>query len=205
MSKEIEKRFKNFKYNEIKKILKDNNIKKKESYLFSISSFYGIKDNQIIRTRNEGSKITFTIKMKNSGSYDTEWEVVVDNQKMMDKMLEQLNIKKKYTLEKFRKIYETDDGKTQIVFDLFPGLNSYMEVESKMEGDLHKIMEMLHLNNEPNFGSKDLYWEEYGITKDRPDVDLTFETADKVLGPYITKNKEKFEKILANQLKTLNN
>ena len=103
MSKEIEKRFKNFKYNEIKKILKDNNIKKKESYLFSVSSFYGIKDNQIIRTRNEGSKITFTIKIKNTGSYDTEWEVVVDNQKMMDKMLEQLNIKKKYTLEKYMK------------------------------------------------------------------------------------------------------
>ena len=120
-------------------------------------------------------------------------------------MLEQLNIKKKYTLEKFRKIYETDDGMNQIVFDLFPGLNSYMEVESKTEGDLHKIMELLHLNNESNFGSKDLYWEEYGITKDRPDVDLTFETADKVLGPYITKNKEKFEKILANQLKTLKN
>jgi hypothetical protein len=48
------------------------------------------------RTRNEGKKITFTIKEK-SNTYDKEWEVNVDNQSMMNDMLQLLGVKKAYT------------------------------------------------------------------------------------------------------------
>jgi predicted adenylyl cyclase CyaB len=78
-----------------------------------------LKENQIIRTRNEGSKITFTIKEK-TNTYDKEWEVTVDNQHMMNEMIQLLGIKKAYDIEKFREIYK--DENNELIFDHYPGL-----------------------------------------------------------------------------------
>ena len=107
MSIEIEKRFKNFDYKTLKKLFEKYNIQKNGGYLFNVTSFIPLKENQIIRTRNEGNKITFTIKEKTT-SYDKEWEVIVDNQNMMNEMLKLLGIKKAYDIEKFREIYKDD-------------------------------------------------------------------------------------------------
>ncbi len=203
MSQEIEKRFKNFDYNKIKKIFKENDIKKVGGFLFKLTSYQGTKEGQSIRIRDEGHKITFTIKQKNPNSYDTEWEVVIDNYEMMDQMIKQMNIKKRYDLFKYREIYVTKDKKNEIVFDFFPALGPYMEVESKTEKDLLKTMKLLGLELEPNFEAKDLYWDIYGITKDRKSADLTFDNAGEVLGPLVTKNKVNFSKILGHQQTTL--
>ncbi len=204
MSLEIEKRFKNFDYTKLKKIFKENEIKRVGGFLFKLTSYQGTKEGQSIRIRDEGNKITFTIKQKNANNYDTEWEVNIDNYEMMDKMIQQLNIKKRYDLFKYREIYVTKDKKNEIVFDFFPALNPYMEIESKTEKDLLKLMKQLGLKEEPNFVAKDLYWELYGITKDRKDGDLTFDNAGEILGPLVNKNKVNFSQILEHQQTTLN-
>jgi predicted adenylyl cyclase CyaB len=170
------------------------------------------------RTRNEGKKITFTIKEKSntfkkqtffnladekqsfsSSTYDKEWEVNVDNQNIMNDMLQLLGVKKTYTLEKFREIYKDDNN--ELVFDHYPGLEPYLEIESNTEDNLFKIMKKLNLESENKFNSKDLYYLEYGMTKERPDDNLTFDNALEIFDIYITKNKEKFIKILNHQQK----
>jgi len=196
MSVEIEKRFKNFDYKTIKQLLEKSNINKVGGQLFQVTTYVPIKSNQTVRTRSEGDKITFTVKNK-SGEYDIEYEVTVNDYEMINKILEQLNIKKKYTLEKFREIYA--DSNNEVIFDHFPGLAPYMEVESKTEPDLFKTMKKLNLDKEENFTAKDLYWIKYGISKDRPDNDLSFDTAEEIFSPMITKNKDEFIKILNHQ------
>ena len=191
MSLEIEKRFKNFDYKTLKKLFEKYNIKKKGGYLFNVTMFNPLKENQIIRTRNEGKKITFTIKEK-SNIYDKEWEVNIDNQNIMNEMLILLGVKKGYSLEKFREIYK--DNNNELVFDHYPGLDPYLEIESNTENNLFKIMKNLNLETESKFNAKDLYYLEYGISKERPDNDLTFDNALEMFDSFIMKNKEKFIK-----------
>lgn len=94
MSFEIEKRFKNFNYKHMKELLKKNNIKKEGSYLYKVIMYHSLKEGQIIRIRDEGNKITFTIKQKNTNNYSTEWEIIVNDFLMINQMLDQLNVKK---------------------------------------------------------------------------------------------------------------
>lgn len=196
MSLEIEKRFKNFNYKTLKKLFEEYNIKKNGGYLFNVTIFIPLKENQIIRTRNEGHKITFTIKEK-TNTYDKEWEVNVNDQNIINEMLSHLGIKKAYTLEKFREIYKDDNN--ELVFDHYPGLEPYLEIESNSEDNLFKMMKNLNLESESKFNAKELYYQEYGISKERPDNDLTFENALEMFDSFITKNKDKFIKILKHQ------
>ena len=190
MSLEIEKRFKNFDYKTLKKLFKKYNIQKNGGYLFNVTSYIPLKENQIIRTRNEGNKITFTIKEK-TNTYDKEWEVNVSDQIMMNNMLQLLGI------EKFREIYKDDNN--ELVFDHYPGLQPYLEIESNSEVNLEQMMLKLNLITESKFNAKELYYLEYGISKDRPDKGLTFNNALEMFDSYITKNKDKFIKILNHQ------
>jgi predicted adenylyl cyclase CyaB len=201
MPLEIEKRFKNFNYIEMIKNFKKIGIKNMENQMQIFSSYIGIKKDQSIRIRIEGDKTTFTIKQKNAGNYDSEWEVVVNDYNMIDKMLSELNIKKKYQMEKYREIYLTKNGKNEIVFDHYPGLPPYMEIESSSEAELKKTMKILNLVDEQPFSAKDLYYDLYGITKSREDSDLTFKNANKLMGNYILKNKTKFYAIIREQKK----
>jgi adenylate cyclase class IV len=147
MSLEIEKRFKNFDYKTLKKLFEKYNIQKNGGYLFNVTSYIPLKENQIIRTRNEGNKITFTIKEK-TNTYDKEWEVNVSDQIMMNNMLQLLGI------EKFREIYKDDNN--ELVFDHYPGLYPYLEIESNTEENLLKMMGNLNLESENKFNAKDL-------------------------------------------------
>jgi len=198
MSSEIEKRFKDFNYKKITKKLLKNEFTKVGAFVFKIINFKGLVPNQRIRIRDEGFRITFTIKILSENSYDTEYEVIVNDYNMIEKMMEQLQLTKLYDLHKFREIYKSNDGKTEVIFDHFPGLPPYMEIESESEKDLFETMKKLNLHDEPKFAAKDLYFSVYGITKDRKDDSLTFENADKLI-EYITKNKSYFQKILKYQ------
>lgn len=203
MSFEIEKRFKNFNYKNIKQLLKINNIKKEGSYLYKIIMFHSLKEGQIIRIRDEGTKITFTIKQKNPNNYSTEYEVIVNDYMMIEQMLYQLNITKNYDLHKIREIYRTSDNNSEIIFDHYPGLPPYIEIESKTENELNKLMKVLGLKDEKSFHAGDLYTNLYNITKDRKNESLTFNNATQIFTPYILKNKEKFLKRINIQIKFL--
>ena len=201
MSLEIEKRFKKFDYDNVKHILKNNNVDRIGESLFKISNYYGIHPNQVIRVRDEGNKITFTIKQRNNNGYDTEYEVIVDNYDTINKMLDQLGIKKKNDMEKIREIYITQDKQSEIVFDHYPGAPPCIEIESTSETELFKIMKLLGLSEEPKFTPKDLYYEYYGIRKDRKMTSLKLENAKDIFNSLITKNRDMFNSILEKQIK----
>jgi len=61
------------------------------------------------------------------------------------------------------------------------------------------MMKNLNLVTESKFNAKELYYLEYGISKERPDRGLTFDNALEMFDSYITKNKDKFIKILNHQ------
>jgi hypothetical protein len=112
-----------------------------------------------------------------------------------------MNISKKYEMQKYREIYKTKNNKSEIVFDHNPGLPSYIEIESIDEKNLNKTMKMLNLVEEEDFSARDLYYDLYGIPKNRENKSLLFENAEEVLGPLIKKNKNEFIKILNKQKK----
>lgn len=197
MSLEIEKRFKNFDYKTLRQLFEEVGVEKDGGQLFKISTFNPVKPNQIVRTRDEGEKITFTIK-EHTNDYDKEWEVVIDNKEMIDLMLEELGIKKKNSMEKFRERYKYGDS--EIIFDHNPGLKPYLEIESKNEEDLFDLMRKLNLADEPEkFTALDLFLSEYGIPKEPKRDNVTFENAHEVLLPLVTKNEDKFLAILNHQ------
>ena len=98
MSFEIEKRFRQINIKNIKKIIKENGFKRQGGYLFKITTYKGIRDNMVIRVRDEGFRITFTIKDTSQGKFEKEYEVNVDNYDMMNIMLHQLNLEIKYVI-----------------------------------------------------------------------------------------------------------
>jgi hypothetical protein len=78
------------------------------------------------------------------------------------------------------------------------GLLVYHEIESKTETELFDLMKKLNLTAE-KFTSLDLYYEYYGITKDRKQGDLLFSNVVEIMTPYITKNKDSFIKLVQHQ------
>jgi adenylate cyclase class IV len=108
-----------------------------------------------IRVRDEGFRITFTIKDTSQGKFEKttffklKYEVNVDNYDMMNIMLHQLNLEEKYQLNKFREIYKSKNGKNEVIFDHFPGLPGYMEIESLSEKELEKTMKLFGVKDEP--------------------------------------------------------
>lgn len=196
MSLEIEKRFRDFDYKKLKKHFQKLGIKKKGGEIFKVSSFTPTKPNQSIRTRQEGKHTTFTIK-EATDSYNKEYEINISNQDMMDEILEKIGIAKKYSLEKFREIYIYNNS--ELVFDHYPALPPYLEIESKTEEELLDLMKKLDLKDS-EFSAKDLYYDLYGISKDRKDDDLLFENVSQKMEKFITKNKKEFDKIILHQL-----
>jgi adenylate cyclase class IV len=201
MSIEFEKRFRNFDYKKIKKILKEEEYNKIGSFTFKIIKYGGTKSNQSIRVRDEGYQITFTIKSADKSGYELEYEVVVNNYVMINLMLEQLGLKKTFEMEKYREIYKSKDKKTEVIFDHFPGAEPYMEIESNTEEELYKSIKLFKLKEEPKFTIRDIYLEIYGIDKNILYDSATFKNAKELLEPYIKKNNKKFNDILENQFK----
>ena len=84
---------------------------------------------------------------------------------MMNIMLHQLNLEEKYQLNKFREIYKSKNGKNEVIFDHFPGLPGYMEIESSNEKELEKTMKLFGVKDEPKFtGGDSLQVDTWNIT-----------------------------------------
>jgi len=184
MSKEIERRFLNFERLDINNKLKELGAQKQG------------------RIRDEGFRRTFTIKEKTK-DYDLEHEVTFDNFKEMDIMLSKLGLKRKHYSEKIREIYKIDDG--ELIFDHYPGLPGYIEIEAPTEAKLKELAEKFNLNmNEKFFNYGMLFNELYGMNIDFANNEtLRFDNVKELLSDKITKNNELFTTLLEGQKKLL--
>lgn len=204
MSKEIEKRFVNYDRLFIESKLKEIGAKKKGMFLFKIIQFKTKPPIKTLRIRDEGFRITFTVKEK-TNDYDIENEVNIDNFNEMKNILKKLGYEEKYFMEKIREIYEFDD--CELIFDHYPGLPGYIEIEAPSEQKLKELATYFNLNfNEKFYNFSILYNELYdtgdiNLTPEK--LNITFSNVNELIKPLIKKNINDFEKILVGQYKLL--
>ena len=163
------------------------------------------KKDSYIRIRDEGEQITMTIKYNINSLYPVEREVEINNFKEGHAILTFLGCKVKYSLEKIRETYILEGAK-EIVFDSYPGLPTYMEIDCHTKEDLIRITHLLgfKMSDHDKRNASNMYKEIYGINQKEEDKKgFTFKNAHKIFGPLIKKNKKKFFNILKEQNKLI--
>lgn len=171
-------------------------------WLFRVQVFTNplVGNNPYVRVRDEGYKITLTYKTKGNKEFVDEQEVIINDFETGVNIMLGLGCVKRYYFEKLREIWHI--GNTEICWDTNPGRPDLMEIESKSEEELKKVVAQLGLTDVPHddFKEMDTYEIPFGIII-QGTVDLTFQTAKKILGPLVTKNKTIFNKLVDEQLK----
>jgi adenylate cyclase class IV len=199
MPKEYEYRFNNYNKKEIVTKLKELGAKYFGTFKFRVIVFIDQNNSEkYIRVRDEGHRVTMTIKNNLTDKFPVENEIIINDFDEGINILLQLNCKKKYYYEKYREIWNYKNS--EIIFDMNPGIPELMEVESSSKKELDILCKKLDLNinNYQGFSNNNTYLDLFGITIPKS-LDLTFKNVLKELKP--TKNKEEFNKLVKMQLK----
>jgi len=199
MPKEYEYRFNNYNKKEIVTKLKELGAKYFGTYKFRVIVFIDQNNSEkYIRVRDEGHRITMTIKNNLTDKFPIENEIIINDFDEGINILLQLNCKKKYYYEKYREIWNYKNS--EIIFDMNPGIPELMEVESSSKKELDILCKKLDLNinNYQGFSNNNTYLDLFGISIPKS-LDLTFKNVLKELKP--TKNKDEFKKLVKMQLK----
>jgi len=199
MPKEYEYRFNNYNKKEIVTKLKELGAKYFGTFKFRVIVFIDQNNSEkYIRVRDEGHRVTMTIKNNLTDKFPVENEIIINDYDEGINILLQLNCKKKYYYEKYREIWNYKNS--EIIFDMNPGIPELMEVESSSKKELDILCKKLDLNinNYQGFSNNNTYLDLFGITIPKS-LDLTFKNVLKELKP--TKNKEEFKKLVKVQLK----
>lgn len=122
-------------------------------------------DRAFVRVRDEGDKITMSLKDMSGTTIEEQKEVelVVDNFDKAQAFLRQLGCKDKNYQETKRELWKLGD--VAITIDEWPFLEPFIEVEGSSEEEVHAVSERLGYNwAEARFCSADkLYAEKYGV------------------------------------------
>ena len=142
--------------------------------------------------RKEYNKVLLTSKTY-KGKFAVENEIeVVDYNDTIESM-KKSGYSIKYDHMKIREKYYYKN--TEIVFDMYPGLPEYMEIESKTLDELNEVCSLLDLDTTKHTWKHLNEWfnEIYGIAKSPKN--LTFGNLEETLKPIIKKNHEFFDNI----------
>ena len=121
--------------------------------LFRITIFHGLsgEDREYIRVRDEGHRITMTHKRTFQDSLIAqEREVLVDSYENAIGFLEGIGLKHKRTEEKYRVRYRY--GTARIDLDTWPGIPTYVEIETDSLNNLAHVCEKLGFTIEQGYG-----------------------------------------------------
>ncbi len=187
MNIEYEATFTQIDKEEIRERLKKSDAKLiRPEFLMKRVPFSPPKDigNAWLRVRDEGDKITMSLKMitGNKITDQKEWQIEINNFDEGCKLLEALGAKKKSYQESLREIWHLDD--TEICIDTWPGLKPLVEIEGKNEKDVESVAKKLGFNwQDALFCAADkVYEQELGIPKDVIDnqtSEITFKNPPK--------------------------
>ena len=204
MPLEYEYRYKagSFDKNIIRTKLTELGAVKHGHWLFKVQVFTNplVENNPYIRIRDEGHKITMTYKSKGTNEFCNEQEVIINSFDTGVNIMLGLGCVKRYYYEKLREIWHLED--TEVCFDTNPGRPDLMEVEAKTKKELDSMIKLLNLEDVPHddFKDMDLYAIPFGIILPG-NVDLTFQTAKKIMGKLVKKNKKIFNQLVDEQIK----
>lgn len=122
-----------------------------------------------LRVRDEGDKITMSLKIVDGTSIQDqkELQINVDSFESGTAMLEAIGCERKAFQESKRELWKLNE--VEITIDEWPFLEPYIEVEGKSEEDVKRTSELLGFDySSALFDSVDgQYAVKYGITKDQ--------------------------------------
>lgn len=151
------------------------------------------------RIRNEGDKVTMTVKLYTDPKFPEEYEIEIKDD--FDKglaFLKALGLSQKAFHETFREKW-THPLAHEITFDDIPGIPTYMEIDCTDESNLNRLIDMLELDRKNmRFGAYDNQYEEYyGIPRkvlNDETPSLTFKNIKNEINP--TKNRELLDRVV---------
>lgn len=126
------------------------------------------KIDSYLRVRDEWDKVTCTYKKQLPWKLDInsikELETEVKDFDIMVNIFRNLNLREKSYQETYREIWEINN-EVEIMIDLWPGLNPYIEIEAENEGIVRKYVDLLRFDyNDGVFGTAfDVYKKELGL------------------------------------------
>jgi hypothetical protein len=226
MSKEIEAQILNIDYDEIINKIKNMGASMKFDWIkFRIGIFHpclSLEEQKnkysliYTRVRDEGKgivNITTKSKLKSSDSkFVNEYEIETKNSfdECKDLLVANHLSMKAYQERLRQKWYIPNRPEIkEIVFDIWPGLPMYMEIEAKTENDLDKFLTELHIDkkNIRYSGVSVFYNEILGVSSDTINNDtpiLDFKSVGDTLKSSVS-DEAKFNTILENQRELLKN
>lgn len=173
MNIEWEAKFLNIDKDKLREKLKTAGAKLvKLETLYKRAVFYLPKGHEIdggwLRVRDEGDKITMSLKATINGSIDTQKEtmVVVDNYDNARQLLKDIGCIEKAYQETKREVWMLNN--VEITIDEWPYLEPYTEIEGASEEEVKKVAELLGFDYlEALFGAADaVISKKYGIPED---------------------------------------
>lgn len=173
MEIEYEATFENIDKNEIRNKLKKigANLVKPECLhkriTFHLPSHVDVP-HSFIRVRDEGDKITVTLKVSNGDGIERTKEINLDvgSMKKAEELLTFLGCKKKAYQENKRELWKFKN--VEITIDEWPFLEPIVEIEGRSEGEVKEVSEKLSFDyKNAIFGPITvIYVKKYGIAKD---------------------------------------
>ena len=161
--------------------------------------------NCFIRIRDEGNQITLTYKSKIQDKFCDEYEFKINNfLKYILNLPLSIISKKKIYVEKIRETWKiNDENCNEIVFDSYPGLKEFVEIECKNEESLNEITKKLDISP-IEYDVPDMYHNEYNINKKKLQniKECKFDNYQNI-SELINKNKITFDKIIKEQIDLL--
>lgn len=173
MDNEWEAKFTNINKVSLRKKLKSLGAKLvKPEQLYKRAVFFLPKGHEIeggwLRVRDEGDKITMSLKAVTNGKVDMQKEVmvVVDNYDNARKLLSEIGCIEKAYQETKRETWQLNE--VEITIDEWPYLEPYVEIEGKSEAEIKNVSGILGFDyNQALFGSADqVISKKYGIPED---------------------------------------
>ena len=154
----------------------------KEALVFGNLDDFGkyFLDGSYIRVRDEGDKVTLSIKIHvtDSEHVSAQKEVclVVKDFESAFSLLAKYKLSERSYQENTRETWNLKNS--EVCIDCWPGLEPYLEIESPTEAELEEIITMLNLQHLESTQQSVLYWyEKAGYDKEKINHGkLTFET-----------------------------
>jgi len=136
--------------------------------VFNLPTGHEIKGGWL-RVRDEGDKITMSLKIVNGDKIENQEEIqlTVDKFKNAVDLLESIGCEKKAFQESKRELWELGD--VEVTIDEWPFLEPFVEIEGKSEEEVRAVAEKLGFDyKKAKFcDAGTLYSEKYGISEDR--------------------------------------
>ena len=210
MPAEVEAQILDIEYEKVVKRLRKLGAKRVFPWrLFKVAAFFtcGVGDKRFTRVRDEGSgSVTMTTKImkkpfpdeyeiNTSNNFEEAVEFVKSTNLSMKSF--QQKLREKWILPKHPEIHE-------IVFDIWPGIPMYMEIEGTNASDIDKMIKLLELDPSKKViaNGGEIFSQYWGITTDEINDQtptLTFKDVKREMGVRIRKNDGLFNENLAAQ------